>query len=102
MNYEQIDIALGFLDDDSCIVLQVPYFKDIELVRWHIIEKLKPDVKGCTLDTVTLTNNRTIYIDVFGSKEQSGYGVGAGKCFLIDRLNDRSYMDNLEVVGQCV
>lgn len=100
MRYDQMDIALGFLEDNSSIVLQVPYARDIQLVNEYLVKKLRPVLIEWSKDWVALTNNRKIYIDTI-SHYSTGYGVGPGKCFFIDRLNDRSYMDRLEVVG-CV
>jgi len=98
MRYDQIDIALGFLEDDSSIVLQVPYARDIQLVNEYLVKKLRPAIIKRSKDWVALTNNRKIYIDTI-SNYSTGYGIGAGRCFFIDRLNDRSYMDGIEVVG---
>ena len=98
MRYDQIDIALGFLEDDSSIVLQVPCARDIQLVNEYLVKKLRPEVKKWSKGWVALTNNRKIYIDTI-SNDQTGYGVGPDKCFFIDRLNDRSYMDRIEVAG---
>ena len=100
MRYDQVDQALEFLDDDSFIVLQVPYFRDIQLVRWYLREKLAKAIIESRPDGVKLTNDRYILIQAIGSGA-CGYGIGADKCFFIDRLNDRSYMDRLEVTG-CV
>ena len=102
MNYEQVDIALGFLEDNKYLVLQVPYAKDIVLVMNYLLEKLKPEIEEYISDSIRLTNGRYIMLQSFNGNEQSGYGVGAGKCFMVDRLNDRSYLDKLEVVESCV
>lgn len=100
MRYDRIDVALGFLDENSRIVLQVPYFRDIQLVRRYLQEKLAKEITEFRPDGVKLTNDRYILIQAIGSGA-CGYGIGADKCFFIDRLNDRSYMDRLEVMG-CV
>lgn len=97
MRYDQIDIALGFLEDDSNVVLQVPCARDIQLVNEYLVKKLRPEVKKWSKGWVALTNNRKIYIDTI-SHYSTGYGTGAGRCFFIDRLYDRSYMAELEVV----
>jgi hypothetical protein len=100
MRYDQVDQALEFLDDDSFIVLQVPYFRDIQLVRWYLREKLEKAIIESRPDGIMLAGNRHILIEAIGGGA-CGYGVGANKCFFIDRDHDRSYMDRLEVTG-CV
>lgn len=101
MNYKQVDIALGFLDDDSTIILQVPYARDIALVHRYLVEKLRSEYEKYTRSTILLTRNRIIHIESFGNNEQAGIGAPRGKIFLIDRDHDRSYLDRLEVTG-CV
>lgn len=100
MNYEQVDIALGFLEENSGIVLQVPYFRDIQLVREYLREKLAKGIVELRADGIKLTGGRYILIEAIGGGA-CGYGVRPGEVFLIDRLKDRSYMDRLEVTG-CV
>ena len=101
MNYEQVDIALGFLEENSGIILQVPYARDIKLVSCYLKEKLTKEIKELRPDGIKLTDGRYVLIQTIGGGA-CGYGVGADRCFFVDRLNDRSYLDKLEVVESCV
>jgi hypothetical protein len=93
MNYSQIDVALSFLEPDSYIVLQVPYYQDIKLVIKYLFKKLGEPQK--------FYNNNLIYgknrikIESIESGH-SGYGVEFGRLFFIDRDHDRSYLNYLE------
>lgn len=100
MNYEQVDIALGFLGDDTeYIVLQVPYARDVVLVMDYLTSKHRDIIECCTPNSIKFINGERVFIESFVGNDQSGVGVGSGKCFMIDRMYDRLYMVRLEVVG---
>lgn len=93
MRYNQIDHALTFLTKPSdTITLQVPWHRDIELVRSYIIRKYGKPIWQ-TRDTMKYPFG-SIRFEVV-SNELCGIGVDC--CFLIERAHDNSWIERLGI-----
>lgn len=93
MNYEQIDVALQFMEPRDIIVLQIPYLQDINLVRHYIINKLGTPKNHNRFDMVF--DQGIIKVEVL-NVGCFGMGYRHKPTFWIDRLNDRSYYKYIE------
>lgn len=95
MQYEQVDNALMFLEENSSILLQVPYSMDIALVRKYVIEKLgRPSVLR-ERELIYPENRRVVFESVVG-RDTCGLGFDWGRIFFIDRAHDRDYYREFE------
>lgn len=97
MNYKQVDTALGFLftNNTNLIVLQVPDYKDIELIVDYLNKLIGYPTNYRYYELVY--GIKRIKFEVLGDKGMS-YGYRPNQLFFIDRAKDRSYYSNLEVV----
>ena len=89
MQYSQVDIALGFLEPNSYIVLQVPYWRDTELIYRYLYDKFGMPTKRTP--KYAEWNIGRIYVEVVS--EHSGYGIALNQLFFIDRDHDRRYLE---------
>ena len=98
MNYKQVDAAVSFLytPEIDLIVLQVPYPKDIGLVKEYIVANYGLPTENKIDELVFHT--KVIRFEVIGSI-YTGVGYKPNQVFFIDRINDVSYYKNLEVIS---
>lgn len=84
MRYEQIDLALTFLEASDEIVLQIPFYQNFRLVREYLVRRLG-EPSYYTRDKLVYCN-KIIRLELAGN-EFAGRGY-TGPCFLIERQHD--------------
>lgn len=99
MNYNQVDAAISFLytDENDLIVIQVPYHKDIRLVKDYIIKKYGYPTENGPYELI-FHNKKVCFESI--SSGWAGIAYRFEQLFFIDRGKDRSYYRNLEVISQ--
>lgn len=100
MNYNQVKKALEFLNDPgSKIVIQVPYERDIELVRRYITDAITPILSKSNRKYLEFPGQRAIYFESLSAKtKQCQAGLRPLPTFMVDRKRDRSYYRKLNIV----
>lgn len=94
MDYNSILTALSFLDEkDRIIVLQVPYQKDIKLVKEYILSTWG-NFRVVKFNTLINKDCKIIIESVYSEQASYGYNYPT---FFIDRKRDRSYYDWIEM-----